>query len=143
MSNTVVQPYLTFGGRCEEAIAFYSSAIGATLIMAMRFNENPDPMPPGSLPPGFENKIMHASLRVGNSTIMASDGCHAGTVFNGFSLSLAVNNVDEANRAFAALAQGGKVSMPMSKTFWSPAFGMLEDRFGVSWMVTVADASTP
>lgn len=141
MSDVVVQPYLTFGGRCEEAIAFYQAAIGATPVMVMRFHESPDPMPPGVLAPGFENKIMHARLHVGSTAIMASDGCHPGVTFSGFSLSLSLDSVADANRAFGALSDGGKVTMPMSKTFWSPAFGMVEDRFGVSWMVTVADAS--
>jgi len=137
MSSTIVQPYLFFSGRCEEAIEFYRTAIGAQVEMIMRFNESPDPVPEGMMTPGFETKIMHASFRVGDSLIMASDGCGPTTPFSGFSLSLTLPNPEAAQRAFNALAEGGKVSMPLGKTFWSPCFGMLEDRFGLGWMVTV------
>jgi PhnB protein len=137
MSSTIVQPYLFFSGRCEEAIEFYRTAIGAQVEMLMRFNESPDPVPEGMMTPGFETKIMHASIRVGESLIMASDGCGPATPFSGFSLSLTLPNPEAAQRAFNALAEGGKVSMPLGKTFWSPCFGMLEDRFGLGWMVTV------
>ncbi|MBC7772726.1 MAG: VOC family protein [Pyrinomonadaceae bacterium] len=136
--GTVVQPYLFFGGRCEEALAFYHSAIGATVEMVMHFNESPEPVPAEMLAPGFENKVMHASFRVGETTLMASDGCQAGQAFGGFSLSLSVASEAEADRVFAALAEGGKVEMPLGKTFWSPRFGMLTDRFGIGWMVSVA-----
>ena len=136
-----ITPYLFFDGRCEEAIEFYKKTLGAKVEMMMRFKESPQPMPPGSLPPGFENKIMHASFRIGSSRLMASDGNEAGGRFEGFSLSIAVPTDAEAERVFAALAQGGKVGMPLAKTFWSPKFGMLTDRFGVDWMVSVATAS--
>lgn len=135
--NTVVQPYLFFGGRCEEALAFYRAAIGAQVDMVMKFSDSPEPMPPGMLQPGFENKVMHSSFRVGGSTLMASDGCHEGSKFDGFSLSLAVQTEAEAHRAFGALADGGQVTMPLAKTFWSPCYGMVTDRFGVCWMVSV------
>ena len=138
MPDTLVQPYLFFGGRCEEALAFYRAAVGAEVEMLMRHRESPEAPPPGMLQPGFEEKVMHASFRVGGTTLMASDGCGEGTSFAGFSLSLAVPTEAEADRAFAALAEGGKVQMPMMKTFWSPRFGMLTDRFGVGWMVSVA-----
>jgi PhnB protein len=138
MSNNLIEPYLFFGGRCEEALEFYRTALGAQVEMMMRFKESPDPMPPGSVPAGFENKVMHASFRIGGSRLMASDGNEEGTKFEGFSLSLAVPTEAEADRAFAALAKGGKVGMPLAKTFWSPKFGMLTDRFGVAWMVSVA-----
>lgn len=134
MSN-VVQPYLNFGGRCEEALAFYRDALGAEIEMMMRFSEIPEPMPPGALAPGFENKVMHASFRVAGSTIMASDGCHEGASFAGFSLALTLDSVEKVDRAFAALSDGGQVTMPLAKTFWSPRFGMVNDRFGVAWMV--------
>ena len=128
-----------FNGRCEEAVEFYRKALGATLEFSMRFKESPEPPPPGMVPPGFENKIMHCSFRIGATTLMASDGCSAGQPkFEGFSLSISVQNEAEADRAFAALADGGKIGMPLGKTFWSPCFGMVEDRFGVSWMVSVA-----
>ena len=136
--STRIEPYLTFGGRCEEALEFYTRALGAKVEMAMRFSESPEPMPEGMVPPGFENKIMHASVMIGETRVMASDGCGDATEYSGFSLSLSVANENEADTAFSALADGGTVTMPMEKTFWSPKFGMLTDRFGVSWMVSVA-----
>ena len=137
MPNTIIQPYLFFGGRCEEALEFYKSAVGAQVEMVMRHRESPDKPPPGMLPEGFEDKIMHASFRVGGSTIMASDGCGEAGNFNGFSLSISVPTEEEAQRVFAALSESGTVKMPLMKTFWSPCFGMLEDRFGLGWMVGV------
>lgn len=137
MSDTFVQTYLFFGGRCEEALEFYRTAVGAQIDMISHFNESPEPHPPGKLPPGFENKVMHATFRIGNTTLMASDGSSEGLNFSGFSLSLAVPTEAEADRTFAALADGGQVLMPLGKTFWSPCFGMLTDRFGIGWMVTV------
>jgi PhnB protein len=132
----LVQPYLSFDGRCEEAIEFYRKTLGAEAVMVMRFKDSPDPPPPGMVPPGSENKIMHASLRIGDSTVMATDGgCQANTGFQGFSLSLTVASEAEADRRFNALAEGGKVQMPLGKTFFSPRFGIVADRFGVSWMV--------
>ncbi|MBX7104666.1 MAG: VOC family protein [Gemmataceae bacterium] len=138
MSVMGVQPYLDFSGRCDEALAFYREAIGAEVLMLMRFNQSPEPMPPGVLPARFEDKVMHASFRVGGSTLMASDGCGNGKGFSGVSLSLAVADEAAADRAFAALGDGGTVTMPLTKTFWSPKFGMVRDRFGVDWMVSVA-----
>jgi PhnB protein len=137
MTTTHVQPYLFFGGRCEEALEFYRIALHAQVDMLMRHSESPEPPPPGMLAPGFENKIMQASFRIGTTTLMASDGCGEGSRFDGFSLSVAMPTEAEADRAFAALADGGQVSMPITKTFWSPRFGMLTDRFGIGWMVTV------
>ena len=135
-SNTVVQPYLFFGGRCEEAIEFYRTALGAEVQMLMRFKESPEPHP--GLAPGMEDKVMHASFRIGETTLMASDGrCEGAPKFDGFSLSIVVPDEAEADRVFAALGEGGKVEMPLMKTFWAPKFGMLEDRFGVGWMVSV------
>jgi PhnB protein len=133
-----IEPYLFFNGRCDEAIEFYRKALGAEVSMLMRYKESPEPPPPGMVPAGWDNKIMHSSLRVGNATIMASDGCSEGLNFQGFSLSLAVANETEAKRVFDALSDGGQVRMPLTKTFWSPCFGMVADRFGVGWMVTVA-----
>ncbi|HZR20391.1 MAG TPA: VOC family protein [Verrucomicrobiae bacterium] len=136
--NRVIQPYLFFNGSCEEAIEFYRKAVGAEVQMMMRFKESPEPPPPGRVPPGFENKIMHASVRIGQTTIMASDGCaNEKPKFEGFSLAISVPTEAEADRVFAALSAGGKVEMPLAKTFWSPRFGMLEDRFGIGWMVSV------
>ncbi len=131
-----VQPYLFFDGRCDEAIAFYRSALGAEVTMLMRFKEAPDP---GMCRPGTEDKVMHASLRIGDATVFASDGrCEGPAKFQGFSLSLTVADEAEAERLFAALGDGGQVQMPLTKTFFSPRFGMLADRFGVSWMILVA-----
>lgn len=137
MPSPLIQPYLMFGGRCEEALEFYRSALGAQVDMLMRFSESPDPTPPGMLPPGFENKVMHASFRIAGNVIMASDGCEVGTQFKGFSLSISVATEAEADRYFAALSNGGQVQMPLTKTFWSPRFGMLTDRFGIAWMINV------
>ena len=137
MNNTLVQPYIFFGGRCEEALKFYGTALGAQVDFLMRYKESPEPLPPGRLPAGYENKVMHATFRIAGNTLMASDGCEEGASFAGFSLSLAVPTEAEANRAFAALADGGQVKMALTKTFWSPRFGMLTDRFGLGWMVSV------
>lgn len=139
MSQSMIQPYLFFGGRCDEAIAFYQGAIGAKVEMLMRFSDNPDPMPPGMIAPGWEGKVMHASFRVGSSLVMASDGMGEATPFGGFSLSLELPTEAEVDRAFAALADGGQVTMPLGKTFWSPRFGMVTDRFGVGWMISLAE----
>jgi PhnB protein len=135
----VVQPYLFFDGRCDEAIEFYRRELGAEVTMLMRFKESPEPQPPGMIPPGSENKVMHASLRIGETTVMASDGnCLGKPAFQGFSLSISVPNDAEAERLFSALGAGGQVQMPLTKTFFSSRFGMVADRFGVSWMVIVA-----
>ena len=131
-----VQPYLFFDGRCEEAIEFYKRALGAEVLMLMRFNESPDPPPPGMVPPGSENKIMHSCMRIGETEVMASDGhCMGKAAFQGVSLSVSASSEAEADRLFNALAEGGQVQMPIGKTFFSPRFGMVADRFGVSWMV--------
>ncbi|MGH6902588.1 MAG: VOC family protein [Geminicoccaceae bacterium] len=134
-----VQPYLFFDGRCEEAVEFYKGALGAEVEMLMRFKDSPDPPPPGMVPPGSGDKVMHACLRIGEAKVMASDGrCQGRPSFQGFSLSLTASDEAEADRLFAALADGGQVQMPLNKTFFSPRFGMVADRFGVSWMVVVA-----
>jgi len=136
----LVQPYLFFNGRCEEAIEFYRQALDAEVQMMMRFQESPEPPPPGMVPAGWEKKIMHASFRIGETVVMASDGCGDASKFEGFSLSLAVPTPADADRAFGALSAGGKVTMPLNKTFWSPRFGMLEDQFGIGWMIGVLPA---
>jgi PhnB protein len=131
----LVQPYLFFDGRCEEAIEFYRSKLGAEVEMLMRFKESPEP---AQNPPRSEDKVMHASFRVGETTVMASDGrCMGQPSFQGFALSLTPSNDAEAERLFSALSEGGQVQMPLSKTFFASSFGMLADRFGVSWMVYV------
>lgn len=138
MPGTVIHPYLTFGGRCDEALAFYQKALGATVEMLMRFSDSPDPMPPGMLAPGFETKVMHCSFRIGGVLLMASDGCNSDGGFQGFSLALGLPTVAEVDHAFKALAEGGTVGMPLAKTFWNERFGMVTDRFGVAWMVSLA-----
>ena len=137
MSNTRVQPYLFFGGRCDEALEFYRTALGASVDFLMRYEDSPEPTPAGMLPSGFEHKVMHATFRISGTTLMASDGCGEPPNFAGFSLSLAVPTTTEANHAFTALANGGMVKMPLTKTFWSPCFGMVTDRFGLNWMISV------
>jgi PhnB protein len=140
----LIQPYLNFDGRCEEAINFYKKALGAELIMLMRNSETPDKPPPGMVPPGAENKVCHASFRIGDSTVMASDGgCRGTSSFQGITLSLNVASEPEANKMFNALADGGEVQMPLTKTFFSPSFGMVKDRFGVSWMVYLPGGEKP
>jgi PhnB protein len=134
-----VQPYLIFAnGNCEEAVEFYKRAIDAKVDMLMRFKDAPDPPPEGCIAPGYGEKVMHTSFRVGDTMIMASDGggLEKGG-FDGFSLSLALTDKAQADRYFDALAEGGSVTMPLGETFWSPRFGMLKDRFGVAWMVNV------
>lgn len=134
-----IQPYLFFEGRCEEAAEFYRRAIGAEVLMLMRWKDSPEPPQPGTMAPGSENKVMHMALKVGNSTVLASDGNSSGKAeFRSFALSLTVATDAEADRGFAALADGGQVQVPLTKTFFSSKFGMLTDRFGVMWMVYVA-----
>ena len=135
----LIQPYLFFDGRCEEAIEFYGSKLGAKVTMLMRFSESPEPHPPGMVSPGSENKIMHSSFSIGDTNIMASDGnCKGKPSFQGFSLSLTTADKVEAERLFTALGDGGQVQLPLAKTFFSACFGMIADRFGVSWMIIVA-----
>jgi PhnB protein len=134
-----LQPYLFFDGRCDEALDFYHRALGAEVITLMRFKESPDP---GSAPAGSADKVMHASLRIGDTTVMASDGrCLGQPNFQGFALSLTAADDAEGERLFAALAAGGQVQMPMTKTFFASRFGMVADRFGVSWMILAAPSA--
>ena len=140
--SRMVQTYLFFNGNCEQAVEFYRKAIGAEVEMMMRFKDSPEPHPPGMLAPGWETKVMHCSFRVGQTVVMASDGCGSAPAgFHGFSMSISVKTEADADQAFAALSEGGKVTMPLTKTFWSLRFGMLQDRFGIGWMVSVAPAA--
>jgi PhnB protein len=135
-SNLLVQPYLFFAGRCEEALEFYRKALGAEVERLVRYKESPEPQ--RHVPGCFDEKVMHASVRIGATTLMASDGmCDGKPNFDGFSLSINVPDEAAADRVFGALAEGGLVTMPLQKTFWAPKFGMLQDRFGVGWMVSV------
>jgi len=128
-----IQPYLFFDGRCEEAIEFYRDAVGAEVTMLMRFKDSPDQ---SMITPGTENKVMHAGLKIGDTDVMASDGrCTGQMTFQGFGLALSAADPAEAERLFTALGNGGQVQMPLAKTFFSPSFGMVADRFGVTWMV--------
>ena len=130
-----VQPYLFFDGRCEEALAFYKKTIGAEVRMMMRWKDSPDP---SMTSPGNEEKVMHAQFDIGETHVMGSDGrCEGKPNFQGFALSISVDTEPEADRLFSALGDGGKVTMPMAKTFFSPRFGMLTDKFGVGWMIIV------
>ncbi len=134
-----IDPYLFFEGRCEEAIEFYKAALGAQVAFMMRNADSPSPPPPGVLPPGSEQKIMHASVHIGGALVMMSDGmCSGQTGFQGFSLSLDCADAEAARQAFTALSDGGRVTVPLGPTFWAPWFGMVTDRFGVGWMVGVS-----
>lgn len=134
-----VQSYLNFDGRCEEAVEFYRRALGAEVMMLMRYKDSPEPSAPGMIPPGAENKVMHTSFRIGATTVMASDcHCQGRPNFQGISLALTSASEAEAERLFAALSDGGKAAMPLTKTFFSPRFGVVADRFGVTWMIYVA-----
>jgi len=131
-----VQPYLFFDGRCDEALEFYKKAIGAKVAMLMRWKDSPDP---SMCTPANADKVMHSQVQIGDTTVMASDGRNTGHPdFQGFALTISANTEAEADRMFAALGDGGQVTMPMSKTFFSPRFGMLADKFGVHWMILVA-----
>ena len=131
--------YLCFNGQADEAIAFYREALGATVVMKSYFKDMPE-SEECQLPPGREDKVMHATLQIGESILMVSDGCGSeGPKFEDFSLSLSPADEAEAKRLFDALSEGGQVQMPLGKTFWSPCFGMVKDRFGLSWMVNVSE----
>jgi PhnB protein len=137
MKNSIIQPYLFFDGKCEEALEFYQRALGASVTMLMRFKDSPEPPKPGCTPPDL-NKVMHAQFQIGETIVMASDGRATGNPkFEGFALSLTVKTEAEADQAFNALADGGKVEMPLAKTFFSARFGMVVDQFGVFWMILV------
>ena len=135
-----IQPYLFFDGRCEQAFEFYRKSLGAKLEFMARYKDNPDPQ---YNPPDSSDKVMHACLRIGDTQVMASDGnCQGKPAFQGFSLTLNAANAAEAEQRFNALAEGGKVQMPLNETFFAKSFGMVADRFGVSWMV-IAEPKNP
>jgi PhnB protein len=133
----LIQPYLFFEGRCDEALELYSKVLGAEVQMLMRYKDSPEP---AMCPSGAENKVMHTSFRIGETTVMASDGrCSGQPTFQGFALSITMKTEAEAKKTFTALGEGGQVQMPLTKTFFSSCFGMLTDRFGVFWMIIVAE----
>jgi PhnB protein len=132
-----VQPYLDFDGRCDEALEFYKKAVGARVGRLLRFKEAPDK---SMISPGSEEKVMHSAVQVGDSTVLMSDGrCTGKPNFHGIALTISAKTEAEADEIFNGLAEGGKVNMPLTKTFFSPKFGMVADKFGVGWMVLVAD----
>lgn len=147
-----VQPYLFFEGRCEEALTFYREQLGAQVVMQMRFKDNPDAGKSGGseaeggcgMPPGSEEKIMHAAVMLGDSMVMASDGmCSGKPNFQGISLSISTEDVAQAEKYFAALSNGGQVQMAMTQTFFAKRFGMVQDKFGVSWMLVAGAEGKP
>ena len=138
--KAIVEPYLFFGGRCDAALEYYRQHLGAEIGMIMRYKDNPEPPSPSHpLPEGWDEKVMHASFTIGASRLMGSDGMKEGMPEDGHCMSLTMPTEDEAKRVFAALADGGNAFMPIGKTFWSPCFGMVTDRFGIHWMVTIPE----
>ena len=134
-----VQAYITFGGRCEEALEFHKKSVDAEITGLMRWKESPDKGMKG--PPGWEEKVMNAAFRIGKTELMADDGMsEAPPRFTGMTLAIVVADDGEAKRIFTALGEGGVVTIPLAKTFWTSSFGMLHDKFGVPWMVNVAAA---
>ena len=127
-----VTPYLFLNGNCEAALSFYRSALGAEILFMQRMKDAPAQ---DSECAGSPEAIMHASLKIGDSLLLASDGDGKATPYSGFSISLSVKDTTEGRRVFDALAAGGSVTVPFEKTFWTEGFGMLTDRFGVPWMV--------
>ncbi len=138
-----IEPYLFFDGNCEKALEFYKKALGAEVAFMMRYRESPEPPPPGTVPADYGDKIMHANLRIGDASILASDACGVHKAFQGFSLTAEVPDETRARKCFGALAEGGEVGMPLGKTFFSPCFGMVTDRFGIGWMVIVPSQEAP
>jgi PhnB protein len=143
MAKTQVVPYLFFGGRCDEALEFYKQALGAQVDFVMRYDQSPEAIPAGQLPEGFGHKVMHATFRIGDSVLQAADGNTETLSFVGFSMSLTLPTEEDVRRAFAALAEEGKIEMPLDKTFWSPCFGMVADKFGVDWILSVPTEEAP
>ncbi len=136
MRKASMNTYLFFSGRCDEALAYYQQHLGAKVEQLFRFNESPEPIPEGAIPDGFEDKVMHAVFTVGDVRIFASDGCSTdASSVGGFSLAMTVPDEDAVRRAFSALADGGTINMPLEQTFWSPLYGQVTDKFGISWMI--------
>lgn len=136
-----IQPYVFFDGRCEDALRFYADTLGAEVLFKMQYKDAP---PEANRPadPKSDDKVMHASVRIGESTVMMSDDCMSPQVIrSGFSLSVTADSLAEGEKLFNALAEGGKVNLPWQATFWSKGFGMLTDQFGVNWMVTIPDGA--
>ena len=136
-----IAPYLFFNGNCAEALEFYREALGAEITFMMQFKDAPEPPPEGMNTPEMQNRIMHASWKIGDSEVMSSDGMpgESGN-FQSMSLSINLTDIDAAKKYFNALAEGGSVQMPLAQTFFSPCFGTLRDKFGVAWMIYVGEA---
>ena len=131
-----VQPYVFFDGKCDEALQFYQRALGAKVNALMRFSEAPDQ---SQIKPESKNKVMHSAFQIGETEILASDGyCLGAPAFQGFALTINAANSAEALKLFTGIAEGGKIQMPLEKTFFAASFGIAVDKFGVSWMV-IAD----
>ena len=127
-----------FRGRCEEAIAYYKTKLDAEVLMQMRFKDNPEKPSADKVPREFDQRIMHACVRIAGAELFMSDGMRSGpTDFDCVSLSLNLPTETEAHRIFNALAADGKITMPIGKTFFAQCFGGVTDRFGVQWMVIV------
>jgi PhnB protein len=141
MTPPYIQPYLFFGGLCTAALDYYTKHLGAEIIMTLRYQDSPEPPPPGMIPDGWGDKIMHATFRIGSSVLMGSDGCHEQPGTSSHCMSLTMPDEADAKRVFAALADGGNIGMPIGKSFWSPCFGMVTDAFGIHWMVTVPEVA--
>ena len=134
-SKAQINNYLFFSGNCENALNFYTEKLGANIHFLMRFSDSPEPLPADLSAPDYQNKIMHAEFTIGNTRFLTSDGCGDGTNMSGFSLALTLETPEEVNKVFSALAKDGTVNMPLAKTFWSPLYGQVTDKFGVDWMV--------
>ncbi|MGL6074604.1 MAG: VOC family protein [Fimbriiglobus sp.] len=135
---TTITPYLFFAGQCEEALKFYTEHLGAQVDVMMKFSDSPEPIPEGLLQPGFEDKVLHASFSIRGVRILACDSTENNPKFEGFRLAMSVPTEAEAHEAFSALAERGTILMPLGKTFWSPCFGMLNDKFNIGWMIMVS-----
>ena len=130
-----VQPYLFFDGRCDEALEFYKTALGAKVDMLMRFKEAPDQ---SMITPESKDKVMHAAVHIGDTQVLMSDGrCQSKPMFQGFSLCISSPDTAEGEQRFKALSEGGQVQMPLAETFFAARFGMVADKFGVGWMIIV------
>jgi len=138
-----VQTTLNFYGRTEEAVAFYGRAVDAETLFLLRFRDRPDY---AQSRPGLEDKIFHATLRLGATLVMASDcGCEhspSEAAFAGFSLALRVETPEKAERFFNALSEGGQVQIPMRETFFATRYGIVVDRFGLSWKIMIESKAT-
>lgn len=139
----MVEPYLFFNGNCADALEFYQDALGIQIEMTMRFADSPEACPDGMLPPNWDDKIMHGSFLLGGDRVMVSDGMGAHEGFAGFAISVVRDDADAVRATFDKLSAGGEVLMPVDKTFWADAYGMLKDKFGIMWMLSTAPKETP